>query len=160
MSIKYKDSPFNYDLPVIPLNSSGVCKSGLSLEMKRRYPNAALQYRRVCISGEFVSGSLYIHEDKDGFGNIHQMIWAGIGDNKLYDIEKVLKNIAQIPKVDDNITELALGGFKKLYPVWGDIKFMMKKYLIDIGAEVIIVENDIISEQYGNISFRDAWRKK
>ena len=131
MSIKYKDSPFNYDLPVIPLNSSGVCKSGLSLEMKRRYPNAALQYRKVCVEGDFVSGSLYIHEDKDGFGEIHQMIWAGIGDSKLYDIEKALE--AYCTKIQSIIKRKNFVQFFKneYYGKAGDILIVSGPFLYD-----------------------------
>ena len=69
--ILHKDSPFNYEIPVIPLDSRGVCCRGLPLEMKRRYPNAARVYKKICMDKMFNAGDLYAHEDVDGFGKIH-----------------------------------------------------------------------------------------
>lgn len=155
----YKDSPFEYELPLIPLDSHGVCKKGLALEMKRRYPYAASAYKRLCIEKEFNAGDLYIHEDKDGFGNIHQMIWICQGKGTLNDIEQCMKNIAALTKVDDNIDEIAIGGFKALAE-WGDIKYLMKRYLRGTSVYFIIVEEYIKNEIIDNLDFRDAWRRR
>ena len=86
-----RDSPFNYEIPVIPLDQHGICNKGLALEMKRRYPHAAAVYKKICIEKMFAAGDLYAHEDKDGFGKIHQMIWVSVGEGTLNEVERAFE---------------------------------------------------------------------
>lgn len=153
-----RDSPFNYEIPVIPLDQHGICNKGLALEMKRRYPHAAAVYKKICIEKMFAAGDLYAHEDKDGFGKIHQMIWVSIGEGTLNEVERAFENIAQIPKIDKTIQEIAIGGFKE-QGRWEDIKFFMKKWLKNADCRIIDIEDGIKNEVCGSLEFRDCWSK-
>ena len=124
--------------------------------MKRRYPNAAKVYKKLCISKMFNAGDLFAHEDVDGFGKIHQMIWVGIGEGSLKEIEWACQNIAQIPQIDKSINEIVSGGWKVLND-WQAVQFFMTRELKQAACRIVVLEEDIENKIAGNIEFRDCW---
>ena len=157
MGLKTKDSPFNYELAVIPLDSSGVLQAGLPLEMKRRFKNVEREYRKICINKMFNAGDLYAFEDTDGFGKVHQMLWVGIGRGTLRDIERACQNIVEIPKIDTSITEIVTGGWKSLGD-WRDIRFFLTRELRQAACRIVVLEDGIENETVGNLIFQNCWK--
>ncbi len=133
---------------VNPVNCAGVMGAGLAKQFHDKYPRMYKDYRDMCQLGELIPGRLHVF-DREVFSlpffiinfptKIH---WRQ--PSKLEYIESGLATLVRImPRLnvkDISIPKLGcgLGGLD-----WHDVNVLIKKYLSNIGAKIVMYGEDI-----------------
>lgn len=127
------------DAIVNPVNCLGVMGAGLALEFKKRYPDNYKRYRKECMSGNLIIGSIFSYKLNNSSPNLQYILnlptkydWADL--SQLHYIETGVIALKQYLAEHLDITSIAipalgcgLGGLP-----WLSVKEILYNKLSDV----------------------------
>ncbi len=130
-----------------PVNCVGVMGAGLAKQFRDKYPNMFRDYKDICRCGELVPGRLHIF-DREVFAPPFFIInfptkkdWREPSELEYIETGLVMlvRVLGRLNVKSISIPKLGcgLGGLN-----WHDVNSLIKKYLSDVGVEVMVYGED------------------
>lgn len=152
---------FDYvaDVRINTVNCVGVMGAGVALAFKNKYPDMFKEYVRVCREGKIWPGNPHVWEERDLFSKcIIVNLPTKIHWRNPSEYEYIEKNLVWLQEFlmnqdeDIVVTLPALGcGHGGLN--WNIVKEMIRHYLLDVRAKVLVFEPDSSNKDFAKAHF-------